>query len=222
MTAFGSLAELDDEALGRWYTPERPDWLRLNFVATLDGAATGADGLSGSINNEADNRVFGLLRELCDAVVVGAGTIRTEGYAPNPKPLVVISRTGDVPASLRAGDLSRVYVATGASAMGLEEARALLGDRVLVLGDSAPSLDRLRPALAERGYRHLLCEGGPSLAADLLAAGQVDELCCTLVPRLVGGDSPRIMHGPQLAVDLRLSAVLEQHGTLLGRWLVAE
>lgn len=220
MTTFGVLAELDDEALRRWYAPPRPDWLRLNFVSTLDGAATGADGVSGSINNEADHRVFDMLRELCDAIVVGAGTIRTEGYAPNAKPMVVVSRSGDVPVTLRAGDLSQVHLATGASAPGLPEAGELLADRIMVLGEDEPALDRLRPALAERGHRHLLCEGGPSLATGLLAAGQVDELCCTLVPRLVGGDEPRIAHGPEVDVELRLHAVLEHDGTLLGRWLV--
>ena len=55
-------------------------WLRVNFVSTLDGAVSGADGRSGSINTPADHRVFRVLRELADAVVVGAGTVRAEGY----------------------------------------------------------------------------------------------------------------------------------------------
>ena len=55
-------------------------WVRSNFVSTLDGSAVGADGLSGSINTPADNRVFALQRSLCQAVLVGAGTVRAEGY----------------------------------------------------------------------------------------------------------------------------------------------
>ena len=67
------------------------------MVSTVDGAATGETGKSGSINNEPDHRVFHLLRELCDVVVVGAGTLRTEGYVPLGKPLVVVTRSGLVP-----------------------------------------------------------------------------------------------------------------------------
>ena len=51
------------------------------MVATVDGAATGDDGKSRSINNGVDKMVFDLLRELADALVVGAGTMRIEGYA---------------------------------------------------------------------------------------------------------------------------------------------
>ena len=78
-------ASLDDDALAALYgyphgvTAERP-WVRANFVSTLDGAATGPDGRSGSINTGADREVFALLRALADVVVVGAGTARAEGY----------------------------------------------------------------------------------------------------------------------------------------------
>lgn len=213
------LDELDDRALAAAYAAPRPRWLRLNFVATVDGAATGADGLSGSINNDADGRVFALLRRLADVIVVGAGTVRDEGYRPNDLPFVVVTRRGCVPPSLRAGDLGRVYVATGADAPGLAETRELLGDRALVLGEHGPDLVRLRSELWERGLEQVLCEGGPSLASDLVAAGLVDELCATIVPRWVGGVSPRILRGPDLTADLALHTLIEADGTLLGRWL---
>ena len=62
--------------------PSRP-WLRVNFVATLDGAATGADGRSGSINTEADfTWSSSCCAELADVVVVGAGTVRARGLRP--------------------------------------------------------------------------------------------------------------------------------------------
>lgn len=218
MTDLLRLRDLDDAALLAAYAAPRRPWLRLNFVSTVDGSAQGADGLSGSINNEADGRVFRALRDLADAVVVGAGTVREEGYRPNPKPFVVVTRSGRVPPSLRAGDLSRVYVATGAAAPGLAESRELLGDRVLVLGDQGPDLTALKGTLAGLGFGDLLCEGGPTLAHDLLAAGVVDELCCTFVPRLVGGGHLRITHGAELDVPLRLTGMVEDDGTLLTRW----
>ncbi len=221
MTSFGRLADLDDDALRAAYAPLRLPWLRLNFVSTIDGAASGGDGTSGSINNDADHRVFGALREQADVVIAGAGTIRDEGYRPNSKPLVVVTRSGAIPPTLLEGDTGQVYVATGASAPGLADARSLLGDRVLVLGDDAPDAVALRSALMDLGFENLLCEGGPHLARDLLAASVVDELCCTLVPTLVAGGAPRITVGEAIDVPLTLHALLEDDGTLLGRWLVA-
>ena len=55
------LADLSDHELAAAYTPEREPWLRVNFVSTVDGAAQGSDGLSGTINNDADKRVFDAL-----------------------------------------------------------------------------------------------------------------------------------------------------------------
>ena len=78
----------------------------------------------------------------------------------------------------------------------------------------------LKQELADRGWAEQLCEGGPSLFADLLAAGVVDELCWTVVPRLTGGDAVRIAAGAEVDVTLRPALLLEQDGTLLGRWLV--
>jgi riboflavin biosynthesis pyrimidine reductase len=54
----------------------------------------------------------------------------------------------------------------------------------------------------------------------MLAAGVVDELCHTVVPRLIGGRHVRITAGPDVDVALRPVLLLEQEGTLLGRWLV--
>ena len=82
----------------------RTPWLRLNFVSTVDGAAQGSDGKSGGINNAADKAVFDTLRGLADAVVVGAGTARAEGYRPAAVPIVVVTRSGDVPPLLRGAD----------------------------------------------------------------------------------------------------------------------
>ena len=92
---------------------------------------------------------------------------------------------------------------------------------MLVLGEDA---DRPRRAQGARwpsaGWTEQLCEGGPSLFADMLAAGVVDELCWTIVPRLTGGDAVRIATGAEVDVTLRPALLLEQDGTLLGRWLV--
>src|SRR6187551_614176 len=57
------------------------DGVRVNFVSSIDGSAT-HDGLSGGLSGAADKRRFELLRRTSDVVLVGAGTVRAEGYGP--------------------------------------------------------------------------------------------------------------------------------------------
>lgn len=238
---------LDEDTLARLYAYPDGDgdgdgrWLRANMVSTLDGAATGPDGRTGSINNEADKAVFGLLRALADVVVVGAGTARAEGYrhprpvsghravlregrAPAPA-LVVVSRSANLPLQLAtAPDVDgsgEVTLATSGAADGhaLDAARAVLGeDNVLVLGDDGVDLPRLLDHLGGRGLRRMLTEGGPQLLRDLTSDGLLDELCLTVVPHLLAGEHPRILNGDGLAESLAPRLLLEADGTLLGRW----
>ncbi len=220
------LADLSDDELATAYAPSHVDptepWLRVNFVSTVDGAAQGSDGLSGTINNAADKRVFDALRTRADCLVVGAGTLRSEEYDVPRVPLVVVSRSADLPPTLRDAPRGRILMATVASSDGLADARDALGDEnVLVLGEEEIDFVRLKAELAGRGWTDQLCEGGPSLFADLLTAGVVDELCLTIVPVLTGGDAVRIATGADVDVALRPALLLEQDGTLLGRWLVA-
>ena len=81
-------------------------------------------------------------------------------------------------------------------------------------------LGRVLAVLADRGMDRVLCEGGPSLFADLVAAGLADELCLTLAPAVVAGDAPRIAHGaaPAAPVDAHLLGVLEDDGALFLRY----
>jgi riboflavin biosynthesis pyrimidine reductase len=217
---FGRLSELSDADLDERYAVASRPWLRVNMVSTVDGAATGPDGRSGGINNAADKRVFDTLRRLCDAVVVGAGTARDEGYRPFTKPLVLVSRSGEVPSRLRDAPAGSVLMATCAAAEHLDETRALLGgDHLLVLGQHRVDLAELKRTLVDRGLANLLSEGGPRLLRGLLAEGVVDELDVTIVPRVLGGEHPRILDGPPLDRSLTLVSLLEDDGTLLGRWL---
>ena len=214
-----SADRLTEEQLASLYDVPTTPWLRVNMVATVDGAATGEGGKTGSINNTADKRVFDLLRSLADAVVVGAGTARAEGYRPLDKPLVVVSRRGAVPPQLLTAPPGSVLLATCESAQGLEASRDLLGERnVLVVGGSSVDLPALRSRLVARGLVSLLSEGGPHLLRDMLASHVVDEVCATVVPRLVAGDHVRMTAGPSVDVPLDLRVLLEEDGTLLGRW----
>jgi riboflavin biosynthesis pyrimidine reductase len=214
------LGEHDD--LAELYAPPDQPWLRVNMVSTIDGAATGDDGTSRSINTGADKVVFDLLREQADALVVGAGTVRIEGYAVGRKPLVVVSRTGAVPPTQREAARGMVLMATVSSAPYLDEARRILGDdNVLVLGSHRVDLGRLKDELVLRGFRHQLSEGGPHLLRDLLDQGVADELDYTIVPRMVAGPHLRITDGPPVDVPLRLATLVEHDDTLLARWFIA-
>jgi riboflavin biosynthesis pyrimidine reductase len=213
-------SEVEATALPGLYAAPRLPWLRANMVQTLDGAATGANGVTGSINNAADKLVFDTLRSLSDVILVGAGTARAEGYRPTDVPTVLVSRQGEVPERLRDAQDGAVVMITCAEAPALPETTALLGaDNVLVLGQDAVELGAVRGALEARGHREILCEGGPQLLTALLAAGAVDELCATVVPALVGGSHPRITVGDEIDRRLELVVLLEESGTLLGRWL---
>jgi riboflavin biosynthesis pyrimidine reductase len=213
------LGETDD--LSALYAAPDEPWLRVNMVTTVDGAATGEDGTSRTINNEADKAVFDLLRDLSHAVVVGAGTIRIEGYAVGRKPLVVVSRSGSVPPTQREAARGKVLMATVSTAPQLGEAREILGDEnVLVLGSHRVDLARMKDELVLRGFRHLLSEGGPHLLRDLLEQGVADELDTTTVPRVIGGAHKRMIDGPPVDSPLSLETLVEQDGTLLARWFV--
>jgi len=215
--------------------------VRANMVSTVDGAATGADARSGSINNAADWRVFRVLRALADVVLVGAGTVRAEGYTAlevvddlrearaslglaRDLELAVVSTSGDLPGALLDGDRPPLVltVADNPSLGGLREAVGT--DRVLVTGDGHRVEARAAVrALADRGLTRVLAEGGPSLLAALVEADVVDEVCLTWSPQLVGGPAGRILNQPAWfspARPLTPLHLLHADGVLLGRWRV--
>lgn len=211
--------ELSDDDLRQLYAVPQTPWLRVNMVSTVDGSATGESGRSGSINNEADHRVFGLLRSMADVIVVGAGTARAEEYGPADTPIVLVSRKAQVPETLQDAPAGSVYLATCERSDGIDTARAVLGEEhVLTLGTHRVDLPLLKQTLADRGWTHQLCEGGPHLLRDLVHQGAADELTATTVPRLVAGSNKRITEGATVDAELTLTLLLEDHGTLFGRW----
>lgn len=216
--------DVSDDDLTNLYAAEASaakPWMRCNMVSTVDGSATGAAGDSGSINNDADGRVFRVLRDLADVIVVGAGTAKAESYGPADRPIVLVSRKAQVPESLRDAPAGSVYLATCSRSDGVDAARELLGEEhVLTLGSHRVDLALLKKELADRGWVHQLCEGGPHLLRDLVFQGCVDELTATTVPQIVGGGYGRITEGAPVETELDLTLLLEDHGTLLGRWRV--
>ncbi len=207
VTAAEALASAE---LGSLATDERPHTF-FNFVATLDGRAA-LDGSTRPLGGPADLEMLLSLRTVADAVLIGPGTVRAEGYArlvgearrPLPPPAVLISRRFDVPweAGLFAAPDQPVIVYTSRSAGEAPEVAAPV--EVVRLDECTPAaaLQDLRA----RGVRALLSEGGPTLFAGFLAAGRVDELFLTLSPLLTGDEAETaIFSGPRLADPTRMN-----------------
>ena len=215
-------------------------WLRANMVSTLDGAGQ-HEGHSQPISSAADMRIFGILRALADVVVVGAETVRQEGYRPararaefagmreaagqGPAPAIAVvsaSLNLDFTLPLFTSPLVPTLVLTGAAAAPDRIAAAeKAGAQVVVAGDGVgvePA--RAVRALAELGHTRLLTEGGPRLLGQLVAAEVLDELCLTVSPMLTVGDAQRITGGPSVAVPHRfgLVSLLEEDGFVFSRY----
>lgn len=230
----------DRELLAAYAYPEssRP-WSRFNFVATADGAAT-SGGVSGGLGDSADKRVFTLLRRLADAVVVGAGTVRAEGYAgplvdsvsqqwrtahglaAHPA-LVIISgslRLEPDDEILTRSPVRPVILTTQQASATKRSAFAAAAD-VVVVGESELDVSAALDELHLRGLNRLLCEGGPSVLGTFQASGLLDELCLTVSPLLVGGVQPRIAatQHEHARRELHLEHVLRSGDTLLLRYL---
>ncbi|MBO1755552.1 dihydrofolate reductase family protein [Allobranchiibius sp. CTAmp26] len=207
-------AELSDVDLARLYSsgpaPEGSEpRVRLNAVSTVDGAAAGPDGLSGSIGSPADRRVFDVLRAWADVVLVGRGTYVAEGYSA--------LRTRDDLASYRVGRAPHPHLAVlTSSPLAAQAAESGRGAVFAVAG----ALHDVISGLREDGMTRVLCEGGPHLASSMLAAGLVDELCTTTTPMTLSGNAIRTLSGTAHRSDLELVSLLEQDSTLVARWRV--
>jgi riboflavin biosynthesis pyrimidine reductase len=231
--------DLGDDELTAGFVREGDEhpWLRVNFVSSVDGAAT-HDGRSAGLSGEADKRLFDLMRRPADVILVGAGTVRTEGYGPMRVPAASVdwrieARLAPQPvfaivsAALVLDPASRVFteapvrpivVTVGSSPAGKRAALSKVAD-VVVCGDHELDPIAMLAVFADRGFRQVHSEGGPSLFGSLLEADVVDELCLTLSPQLEGGDADRIVAGigPQTR-SLRLAGILRSDDTLLLRY----
>jgi len=228
----------ESDLAGLYAYPDGP-WLRANMVSSADGAAM-VEGLTSGLSSLADRRLFALLRTLADVIVVGAATVRAEKYKPvrphelwpdlrpgrtPTPPIAVVTARLDLDPSSPVIDMAppsaRTIVITTAQAPA--DRRAALQERadVIVAGQETVDLKAAVGALAERGHRRMLTEGGPRLLAQIAAAGLLDELCLTIGPLLAGPGADRILAGQEAtasAQPLTLAHVLEDNGFLFCRY----
>lgn len=237
-TILADASPSDAEMLAAYALPDRAaPRLRANFVSSLDGAVT-LNGRSGALGSPDDQRLMTVLRTLADVIVVGAGTVRAEGYGGLRLPpdkvewrramglsdqpsIAVVSSSLDLDPThpFFSKALVRPMVLTHEDAPVPRRAALAAVAEVIDCGASSVGPARLMLALAERGMPQVLCEGGPHLFGELLAADLVDELCLSLSPVLVAGGAGRIAQGAaEAARRMRLVHALPAGDMLLLRY----
>ncbi|WP_213453301.1 dihydrofolate reductase family protein [Rhizomonospora bruguierae] len=209
--------DLDDEALAERYAHPATGarHVRLLMVSTLDGVAA-VEGVCGPISSPGDQRVYHIVKQQADLLMLGAATVRAERYGPSPlsptviaqrlargqRPypaIAVLTRSMDLDPDLplfqpHAGRYAppRPILIAPAAAAGAGDPRLAERAEILTIGERGVDLERALAVLTERGYRRIVCEGGPALAGEMAGRGLLDELCLTLAPKLLLTPGPRI------------------------------
>ncbi len=231
-----SSAPVDDETLVARYGRADSPRLRMNFVTSIDGAVS-VDGYSAGLSGVPDKRVFALLRMLCDALLVAAGTLRQEGYRAlrlDPRrrawrrahgltdypTLVVVSASLDLdPHQAAFADAPVRPVVLTRDGPPIPSGLAEVAE-VVRCGVAEVDLAAGLAVLRERGLDQVLCEGGPRLFGALTTADLVDEVCLSVAPLLAGPGAGRITAGdpsPVRGLPLR-HVLLAGDGTLMLRY----
>ena len=236
-------AEVDPYEAHAQAERQRPDsgpWVLANMVASIDGATT-VEGVSGGLGSPADKAVFSALRSVADVILVGAATVRAEGYGPPRTPeraqadrvergqspfprIAVVSGSLDLdPASPMFTEAAKPPIIVTTSSAPLDGRQRLAPIAEIVEVDGARvSAAAAVGALAEFGAKTVLTEGGPGLLGQLVAAGLVDEMNLTLSPTLVAGTSARVAQDARgIRQDMTLAHLWESNGVLLARYLRA-
>ena len=195
------------------YAPDPANRVRLNMITSLTGSAVGTDGTSETLTNRVDRAILGIIRAASDVVLVGASSVRAEGYiAPRSAALAVVTASGRLDGHrLTSDEGSRILLVCPAERAGdvAAERDAQGIDAEIVAVPGGPDLDprAILDALAERGLPRVVCEGGPTLASRFVGADAIDELCVSVAP--VVGPAP----SPFIRVDSATPLTL--HGMLV-------
>jgi len=218
--------DLDGAALSDWlaerYALDGAEWLRLNLITALGGEITGPSGGSDDLAGGIDRPLLRVLRAAADVVLVGAASVRAEGYTmPRRAPLAVATISGDLAGRRFPADLppGRLLVICPESAAGRVDAQ--LGGRATVLplpDASGGSAGAVVAALRDAGYGRIVCEGGGRLASRLVADGLVDEFDQSIAPVLVSPGAPLTTGEVPLTTTRLTGLLLDGTDRLYARW----
>lgn len=222
--------------------PRHECWVTGHMVAGLDGTAA-IHGRVGALSTQPDQALFRRMRQIADVVLVGAETVRREGYAPillpesvqesrrllgqsAVPPVAVVSRSLDLDWSGKvftaAPEHARTIVITCAKADPDRLAAAEKVATVVLAGQDRVEPAAAMQALAGLGFGVVLCEGGPRWLGELVAADRLDELCLSISP-LMGGDPLPVSVAPPGAGIARfeLQGTMVEDHTLFLRYEAA-
>jgi riboflavin biosynthesis pyrimidine reductase len=213
------------DRLADLYRPGAVDWVRLNLIGSVSGSATGPDGTSETLTNPIDRAILGTIRNQADVVVVGAASVRAEGYfVPRSGALAVVSRTGNFGDHQIKGTAQNGTLIILCPSSAVETARATIGmPEVTIIPvpdfDGSLTAPAIVTALRDAGYRSVVVEGGPTLATLFVTDDTADELCLTTSPVLNGGAMPLFGSHEFANRPLTLTQLLvDSGGATYARW----
>ena len=222
--------------------PRHECWVTGHMVAGLDGTAA-VGGRVGALSTTPDQELFRRMRQIADVVMVGAETVRREGYGPvrlddaarsareglgkpPTPPLAVVTRSlaldWTAAAFADAPEHARTLVITCATADPARRAEAEQHATVVVAGEERVEPAVALGALSGLGHRVVLCEGGPTWLGELVAADRLDELCLSVSPMIGGDPLPVCVNQPGARVaGFSLQEAMVEDGTLFLRYEAA-
>lgn len=226
----------------------RSPWTILNMVQSLDGGVT-SDDVSADLGSPADQEIFLTLRSLADVILVGAETVRKENYGPPkltaelreqrksrgqqplPEIAVVSASLALDPKShlFEGGHRPVIFTCSGshealsgvAEITVLENSEAAEDSGAVAVSGAGSTVDlsAVRESLKARGHKIILCEGGPTLNAQLVAQDLIDEFCISLSPAFLGGNPLHLLEGALLLnKSLTLLSVATDNALLFLRY----
>ncbi|WP_430869108.1 dihydrofolate reductase family protein [Demequina aurantiaca] len=181
---------------------QAPRTVRLGMIQSADGKSSGPDGSSRSLNGPEDLRILRTLRSQADVVLVGAQTARRERYGditlppamastrrvaglPDTVALAIVTHTGNLPPDLNP---ESTWIITTVGSPASRRLDAVWQQRMIYAGSDQLAPRSMIRGLAAHGLTRVLCEGGPTIADELLNKGLVDDYCLT-TSELMGGDA---------------------------------
>lgn len=210
-------------------------FVRANMATSIGGAVE-ANGKSHGVSSDVDREIFHTMRALADVVLVGAQTVRAEGYGPAKPaaeavarrvesgfepvpPIAVVTRGAELDPSSRLFTEAKVTTMVITSERGRAEAGALAEvAEIVVCGETDVDMGRMIAALHDRGLTRVLCEGGPHLLTQLISDDLLDELCLTLSPLTVGPEAHNIATAPlEPPRGFPIAGAIEAEGSLFLR-----
>jgi riboflavin biosynthesis pyrimidine reductase len=209
------------------YRPPSLPWLRLNLITSVSGSSGGSDGTSETLTNPADRRLLGVIRELADVVIIGAESLRREGYVvPARSRLAVVTASGDLTGHAITADVEPGRLLVVCPLAAVDRVRESLGRSAVEIvvvpdADGRLTMADVLVAVRARGCESVVCEGGPHVAAQFVAEGLVNEVCLSTSPTIGGTALPLLAGGDVATRRLSLHQLLvDDRSGLYARWSV--